>query len=460
MDTITQRRGGEPPRDAPHILIEHSEYWLSNLGDLAMMDVTIRRLRERWPAARIGVLTDTPQLMHAYFPDVVPVDPRGSSAWSRPNARALVSRRAGPRLVGPVAIGWVTARALLPQAPKSLWRKGRRLLRLRPRGPGTTSPSVDTSEVKKSLAQIIDRRASPNTLRAAKASSLVLAMGGGYLTDQDVDQSARVLSLLEAAHKMGIPTAMLGQGVGPIDDPALFARASSVLPSVSFIALRERLKGPEIMGRVGVDASRIEVSGDDAIELAYHMRQPDIGGDIGVCLRVADYSPVSQHARKAMTVALQKASLELNAGLVPVIIAEYRSQDRRSTLPLLRGSPKRRRPLGRFARPQDVAAQIGRCRVMVTGAYHAAVFALSQGIPVVALSSSTYYDDKFLGLADMFGSGLQIIGLDAGELEQQVEEAVRSAWSRTPQDREALLQSAAEQVATSRQSFNRACNLV
>ncbi|HEX8508455.1 MAG TPA: polysaccharide pyruvyl transferase family protein [Propionibacteriaceae bacterium] len=456
---MTQTHTAQPPQGAPRVLIEHSEYWLSNIGDLAMMDVTIRRLRERWPNGRVGVLTDTPLLLHAYFPGVDAVDTRGSSAWKEAGVLAKVARHVGPRLVGPLAIGSVTARAWLPQKARGLKRRSRRLLRLALRGSEGTGPAAHAG-LPPEVQAPVNNRPSPNTLLAADSSSLVLALGGGYLTDQDLSQATRVLNLLEHAHETGTRTAMIGQGLGPIDDPALATRASQVLPLVDFVALRERRKGPELLEGLGVSPERVTVTGDDAIELAYALRRPDLGSDIGVCLRVAGYSPVSGAAKSAVGSALQTMAGELQAGLVPVMIAEYRSQDRRSTLPLLRGYPQRRRPLGRFARPQDVAAQVGGCRVMVTGAYHAAVFALSQGIPVLAVTSSSYYDDKFLGLAGMFGTGLELVSLGSEDLEERLLSGVRGAWDRAHDVRPALLARAAEQIAASRQAFNRACGMV
>ena len=460
MTTSEQDAVTRPSDTTPHILIENSEYWLSNIGDLAMMDVTLRRLRERWPQARIGVLTDTPHLLHAYFAGVDAVDPRASAVWAPSGYVARLARSAGPRLVGPLAIGWVTARAWLPQKAAGLRRRCRRLLKASPLGRWTRRGEADAMDGigDDRLPQV--RTASPNSQLAARTSSLVLALGGGYLTDQDFAQSTRVLSLLEHAQQAGVPTAMLGQGLGPIDDPTLLARASQVLPAVDVIALRERRRGPELLARVGVPASRIEVTGDDAIELAYELRRPDLGTDIGVCLRVAGYSPVTEHAKQAAAAALRSVAAEVQAGLVPVMIAEYRSQDRRSTMPLVQGFADARRPLGRFARPQEVATQVGRCRVMVTGAYHAAVFALSQGIPVVGLTSSVYYDDKLLGLADMFGEGLVVLRLDIDAFEQRLQDAVRSAWDSAPEIRLRLLASAAQQITTSRQGFERACDLL
>ena len=148
------------------------------------------------------------------------------------------------------------------------------------------------------------------------------------------------------------------------------------------------------------------------------MRTDTIGSDIGICLRTSGYSPVSHTAQAALARTLQASAQDFQAGLVPVLISDYRSEDRRSTLPLLHGSRAARRPLGRFARPQDVARQVGTCRVLVTGAYHAAVFALTQGIPVIALSTSRYYEDKFLGLADMFGTGLELVDTETEDLQE------------------------------------------
>ena len=50
--------------------------------------------------------------------------------------------------------------------------------------------------------------------------------------------------------------------------------------------------------------------------------------------------------------------------------------------------------------PRAIIKRIGRCRVVVTGSYHVAVFALSQGIPAICLANSEYYEIKFRGLAD------------------------------------------------------------
>jgi polysaccharide pyruvyl transferase WcaK-like protein len=296
--------------------------------------------------------------------------------------------------------------------------------------------------------------------RATADASLVLAMGGGYFTDVDPEQVHRTLDLFEYAADRGIPTAMVGQGIGPLEYPELRARARSVLPRVDLIALREERKGPGLLHELGVSPDRIIVTGDDAIELAYDERRAEPGSDVGLCLRVAGYSPVAARTKDTVGRAARVFASEVGTRIRPLIISEYRSEDRKSTMPLVDGFPDVAPALGRFATPRDLAARVSRCRVLVTGAYHLGVFALSQGIPVVGLTSSEYYDDKFLGLNSMFGGGLRLVRLDEPALDERLSTAIRQSWADADALREPLRARARQQIETSRQGFERLFDLV
>lgn len=425
------------------ILIENSEYWLRNNGDLAMMEVTIARLRERWPAARIAVLTDTPALLRAYFPQAEAITVADENPWKSPTIVERIAVHAGPGRVGPPSIAWITTRILVPQKARGARRRLRRAWRELAGNPTPVSASAPRVPVTK------------GSFRAAEEASLLLVMGGGYLTDMDEYQARRVFNLAEHARRHGVPVAMVGQGIGPMDDPDLCALASANLPGVEFIALRERRRGPSILDRLGVPADRVLVTGDDAIELAYACREERIGNEIGLCLRVAGYSPVSSDIQETVGRVVQRAATERMAPLAPLVIAEYLRQDRRSTLPLVKGYESVRRPPGRFAHPADIAGRVASCRVMVTGAYHLAVFALSQGIPVVALTASEYYDDKFLGLGDMFEVGMAAVNLQTPDLEAVLQKAISDAWESAPAVRDRLRDRAQTQILDSRNGFER-----
>ena len=103
----TEGGGPRVPRDggaAPRIVIQNGEYWLLNKGDLAMLDVTVKRLRQRWPDARIGVLTSAPLLFRAFHPGLDPIRVVGPGGWPRTGFIGHIAERVGPRLCGPPTI--------------------------------------------------------------------------------------------------------------------------------------------------------------------------------------------------------------------------------------------------------------------------------------------------------------------------------------------------------------------
>ena len=121
---------GDPA--APRIIVQNGEYWLRNNGDLAMLDVTVGRLRARWPQARIGVITDSPLLLRSYAPEAEAIS---RSAWpvrTYPEAWGRVPGRLGP-VVGTAAVSWLTGRQrsveLLDRVRGRLTRHARALRR-------------------------------------------------------------------------------------------------------------------------------------------------------------------------------------------------------------------------------------------------------------------------------------------------------------------------------------------
>lgn len=428
------------------VVIQNGEYWLRNNGDLAMLDTTVARIRERWPLATISVLTSAPSLLRAYVPGIRPLSDGRFTRLSPPLWRA--AELAGPAAVGPLSGGWLQMRQDL----------SRRLAERRARNappPAVADPADDAVTASGDALPVL-----PEVRAEVARASLVLAIGGGYLCDVDPAQTERTLGLMEAAVAAGVPAALVGQGLGPLTDPTLLAHAARVLPRVDLIALREGRRGPDLLDRLGVAAQRVVVTGDDAIELAASARSPQLGTGIGICLRIAEYSPVAGRVVEEVRGALHTTADEFAAHLVPLIISEYRAEDRRSTLPLVAGAAKEVPPLGPYVGARMVAQRVARCRVIVTGAYHLAVFALAQGIPVVALTSSEYYDDKFHGLNGMFGGGVELVHLDTAHPGGALAAAIRTAWEQAPALQAALRARADVQILQSRAALDRVMDLV
>jgi polysaccharide pyruvyl transferase WcaK-like protein len=110
--------------------------------------------------------------------------------------------------------------------------------------------------------------------------------------------------------------------------------------------------------------------------------------------------------------------------------------------------------------PQLVIDRIGECRIVVTGSYHGAVFALAQGIPVVALVKSTYYANKMLGLVQQFGVGCELVRLDEDALSERLTAAIDRAWADAERVRPRLLGAAAEQIERGPSAYGRLREIV
>ncbi len=366
------------------ILIEPSDYVLRNLGDMAMMQVAATRLVALWPDAEIRILSDRPSELPHYRSNVTALDSLGRRLWLRTSViPGSVSRRLPSRIR---TFSERAERFWRVRFPRSM----RRLIRWRLAAAGR------------------DHQALTDYLHILEAADLVLATGMGGITDAFPRYAYELLETLDSAHRLGAVTAMMGQGMGPIDDPLLRRYAAAVLRHVDLIALREDRAGrPLLEQQLGVDHARITTTGDDAIELGFNRNQSQLGTDLGVNLRIADYSGVTESVATAIGDQLRQAAARTSASLVPIPISTVSEEDdRRSIERFVTGTSSGGASSG-ASTIADALTAIADCRVVVTGSYHAAVFALSMGVPAVGLAASPYYLDKFLGLADQFGPWLR-----------------------------------------------------
>lgn len=414
------------------IFVENGTYALENLGDIAMLQAALERLRGLWPEASFDVLTTSPERLRSFCPGARPIPAAGAWQWAR--ASKLPDR-----------FGWL-AQTLAQQVQNRLPGTARftALARMRHQG-------RDTSSIRAFLGAI-------------EGADLVVATGGGYLTDVFEDTARGILGTLTLAIRSRKCTALLGQGLGPLQSPRLRAEAAATLRSVDLIALRESRAGCPLLDELGVSPDRVIITGDDAIEMAYGARQSQIGAGIGINLRVAAYSAVDDGMATVVRSSIEQAAREHQAPFVPIPIATHQSPeahaDARSIRKLVAGLDL---AAGVELEPQTPLAlirQIAQCRVVVAGSYHAGVFALSQGIPVVGLARSAYYRDKFLGLSEQFGTGCWIVQLDDDAPRDRIVTAVREAWRAAEHVRFPLLTAARQQVELGYAAHQRLFQLV
>ena len=86
---------------------------------------------------------------------------------------------------------------------------------------------------------------------------------------------------------MGKPTAMFGQGLGPLTDKKLEKAAKRVFPLLDVIGLREEVYSKVLALNLGGKPSNIYVTGDDAIEMIFKFQ------NIVKNSKIFDFSPHS-----------------------------------------------------------------------------------------------------------------------------------------------------------------------
>jgi polysaccharide pyruvyl transferase WcaK-like protein len=267
------------------ILVEPSDYSLLNLGDTAMLEVALKRLSALQPDARIEVLTNVSDSFPSFAPNVTPLNSAGRHAYA-----ARPSNRRGMRLRS--------------SGLQSVRRWGRKLF-------GTSASSSASS-----AQAFIDH---------VRSTDLVVVAGMGGITDVFPKFALGVFATLDLAIRHNVPTAMLGQGIGPLTNPDLVVAAKNILPKVDLITLRERRAGEPLLRTLGVTAERILTTGDDAIELAYNGSHVPrhLGRGLGVNLRRSAYAEVDEALVHTVGEAVQRAAERLQASLIPVPVSRY-----------------------------------------------------------------------------------------------------------------------------------------
>jgi polysaccharide pyruvyl transferase WcaK-like protein len=405
------------------ILVEPSDFVLHNSGDAAMLEVGVTRLSALFPHASINVLSNTPDSFPRWATNVQPIAATGYHAYAAQRAR---QRKEGHRHL---------------VRKRNLVERFRRFFRAH-NAPRSTEIETFVEEVSR--------------------SDLVIATGMGGITDFFAEFAYGMLGAFELAIRHGAVTAMMGQGMGPLTKPDLVAYAREILPKIDLIALRERRLGEPLLRALGVPADRIVTTGDDAIEMVCERSSVETTGrGVGVNLRVSSYANVEGPIVVCVREAVQKAARLLDAPLLPVPISCYPTEaDHLTIRELLAGYDHPLDGGAAIDSARKVIDQIVKCRAVVTGSYHAGVFALALGVPVVGLARSQYYIDKFQGLAHQFGVGCEVILLDTPDLESKIATAIERAWRSAETVRPQLLAAAARQVELQRAAYRHLCKLV
>jgi colanic acid/amylovoran biosynthesis protein len=73
---------------------------------------------------------------------------------------------------------------------------------------------------------------------------------------------------------------------------------------------------------------------------------------------------------------------------------------------------------------------------------------------------SAYYEQKFLGLADQFGAGCNVVFLQDKYFNEKLMVAIEDAWNSAVHIRPQLLEAAKRQIESGKSAYRRLYNMV
>ena len=423
------------------ILLEPSDPELSNLGDAAMLRTTFTRLRKFWPNARIDICTNSVTRLNQICPGAHPILTTVRIAPSSPPTDGILRTQLASGVREGIGGLKAWARERSPRLTQTVRQAGRLLFP----HPGPR-PSVPLRETEDYLA-------------ALRAADVLVVQGMGLIADVFAESARGLLNAIEMAHTWGVDVIMLGQGIGPISGE-LRSHTGAALKLARLIALREWRAGLPLLRSLGIPEDLITLTGDDAIELAYMARGEALGHAIGINVRGAPsihscYSGIDDRLVRQIAAVVQAIRRKWRVPVIPVPIARSPANDDAQTI---------RRMLGdggtHVTTVEQALAQVVKCRLVITGSYHAAVFALSAGIPAIGLAKSAYYVDKFLGLQHAFGASCDLVHLDDPNWPGKLIAAVEHEWESADELRPKLLDSARRQIEMGHRAYRAVFELV
>ncbi|MFC8449248.1 polysaccharide pyruvyl transferase family protein [Kitasatospora sp. NPDC057223] len=344
-------------------------YVRENAGDAALLAVCLRHVREAYPGARLSIAGMEDRTVHPSFEGV---ENLGSIRRHVADGGVSLARRVLRKLlVAPVA---VTA-LLLPRAACRL------LLRLLP---------------------VEARREADAVSRA----DLVVSMGGGYLLARPGPDGYQnvffVLLPALIAQKARVPVVFAPQSYGPFPAAAQRRLVGRVLRRAALVLAREDVS-VELLKECGVPAGQVRRAADAGFAFApepaadWRSRLAADGRQlVGVTAR-RWLAPAEQERYERALAATVDALQEDGAQvvLIPQVTTDYLGDDDRIVERRIAGyctsAPLR---IDERLDYRELKGLYTECSLLVGTRFHSVIFALTSGVPCVAIE----YEHKTRGI--------------------------------------------------------------
>ncbi|MEV7955317.1 polysaccharide pyruvyl transferase family protein [Streptomyces sp. NPDC088141] len=253
-------------------------------------------------------------------------------------------------------------------------------------------------------------------------TDLVIATGGDLHTS-DYGVSTPYLRTLIAAQQRGIPTAMIGQSVGPFDDPTDAEAWLTVAARCRLLTVRESVSHRYLVNKLGLPEHRVRLSSDPAflLPMATGERISAVLRPLGltpddpyICLApsqgITRFSALEE--AQHVTALTRLATALVRTWKMPVVLIPHchdsrpHNDDRILTAHIAEaaGTPQVMALPGALT-ASDYKGVLSHAELVISERLHAAIGALSSGVPAIAIGHS----HKFNGvLAETYGDTVDV----------------------------------------------------
>jgi polysaccharide pyruvyl transferase WcaK-like protein len=261
-----------------------------------------------------------------------------------------------------------------------------------------------------------------NHLELVREHDLIHISGGGNLNSYFPIQLYTCALIILLARVLRKPVMVTGQTIGPLPEATDRAVARRALDAANIITLRDRGFSLPLLKELGVCHPQLHVGLDDAFFLEGSPPSalesfclPKMPGRaplrVGVSVHSGDQdAPLQENLAHALDELARRVPIEVY--FIPHIVV---SQDTKHDVPFMRGISTRlpAETPHRLITCQDlmqhpepvkerlVKGLTAAMDVVVATRYHAVVFALASGVPVLALHGGEYRSAKIMGLLEM-----------------------------------------------------------
>jgi polysaccharide pyruvyl transferase WcaK-like protein len=284
-------------------------------------------------------------------------------------------------------------------------------------------------------------------LKALDECEGLIISGAGGITDQFAHHAILGWgALLRRAQTLGKPTALFGQGIGPLVSPALRHATKAMLDGTDIVTTRNT-ESSRLLHELGVEGPTIQATPDWAIlAQCRRVRLPDVGELIekgrlpyfALCLH--RYRPHSSrrgdHLSPVVELVESVLQRDMDVVLVPNRVGDLAGKaDDRAFLAAF--SRRVRVPVGRAqlrtvnakVTAADVASILRHAHGLVTTRYHPMVFALAEGTPSWGIWTDEYYRMKFAGALEWYDRKAWMSNPDDISLRQFVDNVLENPAS-------------------------------